>query len=170
MDTVVGSPPTVAFRPVEDVDRPFLARLYASTRQEELAPVPWSAAEKEAFLAMQFDAQDRFYAEHFGDGDFRVVLVDGEPAGRLYLDPRPDEIRVVDIALLPAFRRRGIGRGLMRQVMSTAAASGRCVRIHVERNNPALRLYRRLGFREVDDQGVYLLMEWSPNATKEGAP
>ena len=131
-----------------------------------MAAVPWSDDEKAAFLQMQFDAQHRFYMEQFANADYQVVLVDGTPAGRLYLDRRADEIRIVDIALLPAHRGRGVGGRLMGRVLDEAASKGLAVRIHVERNNPALRLYRRLGFTQVEDQGVYLLMQWLPETAE----
>ena len=91
------------------------------------------------------------------------MLVDGEPAGRLYVDRRADEIRLIDIALMPAFRRRGIGGELLKRVLDQGREAGLPVQIHVEHNNPAMRLYDRLGFRRVEDQGVYWLMRWQPD-------
>ncbi|MEX2499554.1 MAG: GNAT family N-acetyltransferase [Wenzhouxiangellaceae bacterium] len=143
-----------------DGDRPFLARLYASTRQEELAPVPWSQDEKTEFLRTQFEAQDSHYREHYADTRRRLIRVDGELVGRLYLQHREDELRIVDIALLPEYRGRGIGGSLLQQVQDEAARAGKAVRIHVEKNNPAYGLYRRLGFRMLEDKGVYDLLEW----------
>ena len=91
-----------------------------------------------------------------------MLLVDGEPAGRLYVHRDDDEILIVDIALLPPYRGRGIGTALVREVLDEADASGRPVRIHVEHQNPAMTLYRRLGFERVDESGPYLLMERAP--------
>jgi len=152
----------VELRPRRDDDREFLARLYASTRADEMALLDWPAKEKAAFLAMQFEAQTRHYDEHYADAEFLVVERDGLPIGRLYLQRREDEIRVVDIALLPEARRGGIGGRLLLQVLDEAAETGRVVRIHVEQNNPAMSLYHRLGFCKIDDLGIYHLMEWKP--------
>jgi GNAT superfamily N-acetyltransferase len=156
---------TITLRPITDDDQEFLYRLYASTREEELAQVDWDAAQKEAFLRMQFRAQHNYYQEHYTRATFDVIEVDGEPAGRLYLDEREDEIRIVDIALLPSFRNRGIGSGFMQTILARAESLGLPVRIHVERYNPAMRLYDRLGFRQIGDTGVYYLMERSPGHT-----
>ncbi len=169
--TAPSAGPGVALRPVRAGDRDFLYRVYASTRAEELAVVDWSEAEKAAFLAQQFEAQRRYYQEQFPDAAFQVIERDGAPIGRLYLDRRAEEIRIIDIALLPAHRRAGIGGALLRAILAEAAAAGKAVRIHVERNNPALGLYHRLGFHEIDDQGIYLLMEWAPRGGgKPSAP
>ena len=157
-------PEQISFRPVEEEDRGFLQRLYASTRADELAVVDWTDEEKERFLGFQFGAQHDYYREQFPAARFDVVLVDGEPAGRLYVDRREDEIRLIDIALLPQYRRRGIGGELMRRVLDEGRRAGLPVQIHVEHNNPAMRLYNRLGFRKVEDQGVYALMRWQPKA------
>ena len=147
---------------MSDADLPFLKRVYAGTRSEELAQTPWSDAEKEAFVKMQFEAQHDFYQKQFPTASYQIIEKEGEAIGRFYLDRRPDELRVIDIALLPEERGAGIGGRLMRDVLDEAALTGKPVRIHVERNNPAMKLYDRLGFRKVEDQGVYWLMEWSP--------
>jgi ribosomal protein S18 acetylase RimI-like enzyme len=94
------------------------------------------------------------------DASFDLILLDGQPVGRLYVARWSDEIRIVDIALLPAYCNRGLGTTLVRALQGEAAASGKPLRIHVERFNPALRLYERLGFRLVEDRGVYLFLEW----------
>jgi ribosomal protein S18 acetylase RimI-like enzyme len=107
---------------------------------------------------MQFAAQDRYYHDQMPEASYQVVLVDGEPAGRLYVDRRRDEIHIVDIALLPEHRGRGLGTTLMRDVLDEADAAAKPVTIHVERFNRALRLYERLGFAQVEEQGVYLLL------------
>jgi GNAT superfamily N-acetyltransferase len=159
--------PTITFRPIGDDDQEFLGRLYASTRQEELAVLDWPQADKDAFLRQQFEAQHRYYQEVFSGASFDLILLDGEPSGRLYLDRRADEVRVIDIALLPRHRGKGVGHRLMQDILDEGQRVGKPVRIHVERNNPAMHLYRRLGFTEVEDQGVYFLMEWRPKMPGE---
>lgn len=152
----------VTRRPVQDSDLPFLARLYASTRAQELAATPWTDAQRRLFLDQQFHAQHAFYTEQFAGAEFSVVMIDGRPGGRLYVDRRTDEIRIVDIALLPAHTGNGIGGRLLRELMDEAADRGVPLTIHVERFNRALSLYGRLGFAQVADQGPYLLLEWDP--------
>lgn len=150
----------LTLRPIRPEDDAFLFRVYASTRHEELAVVPWTDAQKEAFLRQQFGAQHAYYQEHYGQASFQVIEVGGQPAGRLYVDRLADEIRLVDIALLPEYRGAGHGSSLIQDLLDEARASGRKVRIHVEKMNPALRLYERLGFTIVEDKGVYWFLEW----------
>ena len=153
----------IAYRPIADSDLPFLGRLYASTRQEELAVTGWPQEQIDAFLVQQFEAQHKHYSENYRSASFDLILdpESGEPVGRLYLDRRDKEFRIVDIALLPGWRGRGIGGGILRELLAEAGGAGKTVTIHVEANNPAMTLYLRLGFRHVDDNGVYYLMEWS---------
>jgi len=155
----VTLPPHLRLRPATDDDLPFLARLYASTREEELADVDWPAAQKEAFVRQQFEAQHAWYREHYAKAAFDVVEVDGQPAGRLYVDRWEREVRIVDISLLPEHRGRGLGSTLLESLFAEADAAGKRVSVHVERFNPALRLYERLGFLFREDKGVYLLLE-----------
>jgi GNAT superfamily N-acetyltransferase len=154
----------IGLRPVEDGDLPFLERVYASTREEELRPVPWSAEQKAAFLHQQFTAQHVHYTTHYADASFDVVTVDGTAAGRLIVDRRADELRIVDIALLPEFRGAGVGTRLLRRLLDEAAGRRVPVTIHVERENPAMHLYARLGFAPAHDAGVYVLMRREPAA------
>ena len=162
-------PEGITLRQAARSDDGFLRNLYASTRSEEMALLDWSDAEKYEFLTMQFDAQTAYWAERYPHTDRLIVTDRGQPVGRLYLDRRDDEIRVVDIALLSEYRGRGVGRALMQQVISEAHGCGKAVRIHVERNNPALRLYQRLGFVAISEHGIYLLMELVPPNRAEGS-
>jgi ribosomal protein S18 acetylase RimI-like enzyme len=150
----------VTLRPVGPDDQAFLFEVYASTRVGELATVPWDDLQKAAFLQMQFTAQQQYYQEQYPHAAFEVVLVDGKPAGRLYVNRGPDELRIIDIAILPAWRNRRIGTHLIGSLQTEAALARKPLRIHVERFNPALRLYERLGFVPIADRGVYLFLEW----------
>lgn len=153
----------ISFRPIREEDHDFLRRLYASTRDEELAQVTdWSAEQKEAFLSQQFEAQHHHYQKYYPEASFDLILDDGEPIGRLYVSRWEREIRLVDVALAPEARGRGIGTSLLRDLLAEGERTGKTVSIHVERFNPALRLYRRLGFREIEEKGPYFLMEWRP--------
>ena len=154
----------IALRPIGAGDMAFLCRLYASTREEELAATDWSAEQKEAFLAMQFNAQHTYYQEHYSGAAFLVILREEQPIGRLYLIRWTRELRIVDIALLPEHRGQGIGTAILEAVLAEGRRLALPVSIHVERFNPALRLYTRLGFRQVEDKGVYYLLEKSPDA------
>lgn len=145
-----------------DGDLPFLARLYASTRAEEMALTGWSAAEQESFLALQFRAQHSHYQAHYPEAAWLVIERAGAAIGRLYIERWGREHRIIDIALLLEARGQGFGAAVMRDLMDEAAAAGKAVSIHVEKNNPALTLYRRLGFEAIEDKGVYDLMEWRP--------
>jgi len=142
---------------------PFLLRLYRSTREDELAMiVDWSDEQKDWFILMQFNGQHTWYQEHYVGASFDIVLVDGVPAGRLYVHRREKEIRLVDISFLPEFRNQGLGTNLLRDLFAEAEAAGTPLTIHVEKFNPAMRLYQRLGFTRIGETGPYDLMEWKP--------
>ena len=152
----------VSFRSAAPADTAFLRELYGSTREAEPRPVPWTPEQKAAFVAQQFAAQSDAYVKNYPGAEFLIVVVDDRHAGRLCLHERTDEIRIMDVALMPPFRNLGIGSAVLRRVLDQGAASHRRVSIHVEVFNPALRLYARLGFREVSRTDVYALMERGP--------
>jgi ribosomal protein S18 acetylase RimI-like enzyme len=146
-------------------DEAFLLSVYASTRSGELSQVEWSEEQKDAFVRQQYSAQAQYYLDYYSTASFDVIECGDRAAGRLYVARWPSEIRIVDIALLPEWCNRGIGGSLLRQLQAEARASEKSLTIHVERFNPALRLYTRLGFRQVEDKGIYLFLEWKPGLT-----
>jgi ribosomal protein S18 acetylase RimI-like enzyme len=154
--------PPVTLRPATAGDAPFLAAVYASTRMDELELTDWDPEQKNAFCQMQSEAQAAHYRQHYLTAEYFVIETADCQVGRLYLDRWAREIRIMDIAILPAHRGRGIGTRLLRGLQQEATRSGKCLSIHVERLNPALGLYQRIGFQVTVDKGVYLLMEWKP--------
>lgn len=154
----------LTLRRITQDDEGFLYRVYYSTREEELARVPWTDEQKEAFVRMQFHAQHTFYMDQFGSARYDVVLMDDVPVGRLYVDRRDTTIRIIDIAILPEHRNRGIGSQLLDDLIAESERTRVPISIHVEKFNRALMWYQRLGFHQIEDQGVYLLMERQPNA------
>ena len=162
-DLPAGEAGRIELRPATDADRPFLFAVYASTRTEELAVVPWTDEQKDAFLGMQFDAQDSWYHQMYPAGEFLVVVHDGVPVGRLYIDRSESEIRIIDIALLPEHRGHGIGSRLLADIFASADDAGLPIALRVEPWNPAKRLYGRLGFELREQEGLYEVMVRPPS-------
>lgn len=154
----------ISFRPIkktqEDLELLFI--IYASTREEEMALSGWSKEAIENFLRMQFGLQHKQYMDNYKKATFEIVVYDRIPVGRLYVDRREKDIRIIDIALLPKFRRRGIGSNIMTDLISEADQKQKTLSLHVEHNNPALTLYERLGFIKGDITGIYFFMERKP--------
>ncbi|QSQ21048.1 GNAT family N-acetyltransferase [Pyxidicoccus parkwayensis] len=156
----------VTLRPVSASDEAFLFTLYASTREAEVAMWGLPPAQRDAFLRMQWMAQGRDWATRYAGADHRVVLVEDTPAGRLLVARGETEWRLVDISLLPAHQRTGVGTRLLRELLDEAAKAHVPLRLRVLHGNPARALYERLGFRLEPVQGAdgdpYLAMEWLP--------
>jgi ribosomal protein S18 acetylase RimI-like enzyme len=159
-----GEPETIGLRSVRDGDEDFLRFVYAESRREELDQVVWPEGVREQFLRSQFDAQASHYAKHYPGAEYLIIEQGGKQAGRLYIWRSATEILILDIALVREFRNRGIGTTLLMQIIGEGEASSRIVSIHVEKFNRALRLYERLGFRVVDDLGVYWFLHRPPTA------
>jgi ribosomal protein S18 acetylase RimI-like enzyme len=156
---VVQLPASHTLRPAAEADRPFLLRLYASTRADEVARTGWPLAEQEAFLRMQFEAQHHHYHAHCPDAEFAIVTCGGEDIGRWYVHRTPVELRVMDVALLPAWRQRGIGAALFAGLIAESERCGLPIGLFVEHENPARQWYARLGFGPVEMAGPYLRMQ-----------
>lgn len=152
---------SVILRPAQDDDEAFLFELYRNTRAEEMAAWGWNEAQQQAFLDLQFRAQQAHYAE-YPNTDHQIIVHSGRPIGRLLVSRLNDEILLADIALLAERRGQGIGATLIQGLFEEAIREGKAVRLHVEKFNRAQQLYRRLGFEIVGDAGMHYFMEWRP--------
>lgn len=147
------------YRPYAAEDLDFIEALYLSTRDEELALSGWPEGQRKTFLVQQHRAQHHHYQTYYPNAERLIVERDGAAIGRLYVDTWPLELRIVDISLVAAARGQGIGEAVLRDVIAWAEDQTKGVSIHVEKFNPARRLYHRLGFVVTEDKGVYDLME-----------
>jgi len=159
-----NDPSPITLRPVVAADEPLLLEIYASTRAEEMAMVPWTSEQQDAFVRMQFISQQEHYKKLQPDADHDIILLNGRPVGRLYVARTNERIEIMDITVLPQDRSSGVGSRLIKSLMDEASAS-RPLRIYVETFNPSRRLFERLGFKAVDEQGFHLLMEWVPHTS-----
>ena len=152
--------PAVTIRS-EDVsaDECFLLKVYDSTRRFELSALGWSAAEMDAFIRMQFDAQGRHYRAWYPRAAFSVILVDGEPVGRLIVDRSGDGMQIVDLAILPQYQGAGVGSSVVRGLIDEARAAGWPLRCQVELSNPARSFWESLSFVARGTNGAHLSME-----------
>lgn len=156
--------PGCDLRPIHDGDLPWLRDLYASSRTDELAVLPWPDIAKRAFLDSQFTAQHLSYRARFPEAAFLALEREGRPLGRYYLDRGASDL-IVDICLFPEARGQGLGTALIRAGQHDAATRGRDMTLHVQHTNPAaLRLYRRLGFVVTDGGDTHATMRWSHRA------
>jgi GNAT superfamily N-acetyltransferase len=159
---MTDSPDLVTLRPAIAADRQFLLGVYAGTRLEELAALPWDEGQKEAFVQMQFDAQNQHYRIAYPQADNQIILVNSEPVGRMIVDRAATSLTLVDISLLPSYRQRGIGTRVLLDLLQEALDNAKPVHLHVRQTNPAKRLYERLGFFAERGDEVYCQMKWMP--------
>lgn len=161
---------TVELRPVSEDDNPFLLRVYMSTREEELAQAEWQEGQKDMFVRWQFDLQRREYDARFPEAAYHVILVDQQPAGRIWVGADDEQIRLLDIALLAEFQNRSVGTALVQRLKDEARRANKALRHMVFMlNDNAKRFYERLGFVTIDDLGAYQHMEWRPEESRSGS-
>ncbi|MES2826047.1 MAG: GNAT family N-acetyltransferase [Pseudomonadota bacterium] len=152
---------TPQLRPMLDADLPFLLSLYASTRTHELAALNWSDEQKKFFINSQFQLQHHYYQQQFHSAQFHVITANGQDVGRLYYCWEDNNLRLIDIALLPEHQYQGIGGVLVSGLMEEVAACNGSLLLHVELNNPARDWYFQLGFIADTNDGVYQKLIWS---------
>jgi len=148
----------VSLREVTDEDTPFILSLFANVRERELGMMPLGPDQRSAMIQMQFRAQKGSYLSAYPNASYHIICLDQSPIGNMTTNVGEDTITLIDIALLSAHRGKGIGTSLIRQLIEIAEQSGKSLRLHVESSNPARDLYLRLGFREVENDGVYIAM------------
>lgn len=152
----------ITLRPATEADDDFIFNCYASTREQELAQVPWSREQKEAFVRMQYTAQKQHYAAEAPQASHDIIYLDATPVGRIFLDRREDALHILDVTVLPQHRNQGTGSLMLRRLLDEAGRLGKPVTIYVESFNPSLRFFERLNFRKDHEKGLHLLMKWQP--------
>ena len=153
---------TITLRDIAPEDEPFLLKVFACARETEMAMVPWTDEQKAGFLQMQFNAQHAHYHEKYPDADYKIILRNEEPSGRLYLNREPGLFKILDITVLPQFRNSGIGTGLVEDILKEAGKTNSKVQIYVETFNASLEIFKSQGFSILEEQGINYLLEWSP--------
>lgn len=157
----------ISLRKVNEGDFSFLRKVYRSAREEELSRSGMSEDDKNRFIEFQFNAKHAHYSQAYKDAEFDLILLDNKPAGRLYIWRTETQIRIMDIALLPESQGKGVGTSILKSIILESEKSNKKISIHVEYYNPGLRLYERLGFKKVDDTGIYFYMERIPQQAAE---
>lgn len=150
---------SITLRPIRATDRDFLFDVFCGTRTELTEALDLPDVQKEQLMSIQFQAQEHAYRKQYPNADFDLLLVDEKPVGHFYAQRGPDNFVLIDIALLPEQRNRGTGAIMVRQLLAEARAAGKPISAHVRKDNPAWRLWERLGFRIVGDDGVYYAIE-----------
>lgn len=156
--------PDIRLKRITESDMPELLQVYFSTREKELSVASgWSVTEKAAFVEQQFCAQHAYYQNNYIGADFWIIEKNQQCMGRLYVDWEFENkgVRIIDIIVLPAWQNKGIGTGILQDLIHEANRRNVPITIHVESFNPAKKLYERLGFNMISEtNGVYHLMEW----------
>ena len=156
----LGESRCASFRPATSDDEPFLLEMYGSTRAQELAQTDWDDQQRDAFIRMQFSAQQAHYRKQYPHGEHLIICIGGTAVGRLYFAESVDEVRILDITIDMHQRGAGIGSPILFELMNEAGAAGKPVRVYVEGFNRSLRLFERMGFVKADENGFSYLMEW----------
>jgi ribosomal protein S18 acetylase RimI-like enzyme len=149
----------ISLRSITEADSELLYDIYASARRAALSGNGWDPERVEVFLRQSYEAQRDFYRTRFPYADCQMVLANGRPAGRLYVQHSETDIRIMEFALLPAFRGQGIGRALLQDLIADADALRLPLRLHVELSNPIRLRFLSLGFRQEPLDGTYVFME-----------
>ena len=168
MERPVDESGQVRLRAVEPADEDFLLQVYAASRADELALVPWDEEQKRAFIRQQFEAQHAQYYQRFPDAEYSIILYRDQPVGRFWIGRTPEQIRLLDIAILPEFQNRGVGAALLKTLLAESERTNLPLRHMVFKlNTAALRFYARFGFSQIEDVGSHIHMERRPSAAAE---
>lgn len=163
----------IKLRPSLSTDEDFLVTVYGSTREQEMAMVPWTAEQKEAFIRSQLSAQLHHYRAEYPNAEYSIILFEDQPVGRVYVDRRVTEIRIMDITLLPAYRGKRISSPIICRLKDEAAACGKELSINLDKLSQSHSIFERFGFKATentgDDTSFHVLYAWQPGAiTAEG--
>ena len=149
----------ITFKTIEDKDQSFIEKVYRGTREKELLFTYLTEAQKTNFILMQLKAQLADYKMNYEGATYQIIVYNKKSVGRLYLWETENNIRVLDISLLPEYQGRGIGTEILSNIIMSAKLKNKLVSLHVAKNNPAKNLYLRLGFKKNSEDLMNYYME-----------
>ena len=152
----------IQLRPAEEKDAAFIEAVYRTTREAELNLTNWSEYQKGAFISMQSAAQLADYKTKCPGARFQIIIYNQKNAGRFFTCETENDIRLLDITILPEFAGQGIGTNLLLRLIERSNKVQKKISLHVIASNPALKLYQRLGFVHIKKDGFYYYMERQP--------
>ena len=155
--------PKIAFRVIHDADRDFLFSLFAAAREWEFEHTVWKDEEKAAFLKRQFDIRTQAYQMTYLRAVHRIITLDDKDIGQLILDRPDDHMLIIDFVIAPEFQGKGIGSDILKTLINEVHGGKVPIRLHVEKNNPALKLYLRHGFKVTGEEGHHHKLTWTPD-------
>jgi ribosomal protein S18 acetylase RimI-like enzyme len=154
----------ISFKTISPSDQSFIEKLYRSTREKELSITNWPEDQKQRFCIMQSIAQEADYKKNYKDASYQLILYKNKAAGRLYLWETDKEIHIIDISLLPEFQGKGIGRQILTDIIQSAKEKNKIVALRVVPDNPAKKLYEKLGFNTISKEATRDYMECNPGS------
>jgi ribosomal protein S18 acetylase RimI-like enzyme len=159
--------PRISLRPATPEDADFLRNLFAADKAAEFAVQGFPEAVYQPLIDMQYRGRAATYFAHHPNAESWIICLDERPAGNYLLDKSEGlpGARIIDLAVLPPDRNHGLATQVLQQLQQQAAAEGSSLRLRVEKQNPALRLYTRLGFKTIDEDELSFEMLWQQGNT-----
>jgi ribosomal protein S18 acetylase RimI-like enzyme len=153
----------IILRPTNQSDFAFLKEVYRSTREHDVTNTGWTEEKKNSFIEFQFNAQHAHYLSTYKNAVFNIIILNKTNIGRLYIWETETQLRLIDITLLPEFRNKGIGTNILKKLIDKSNKIEKVLNLHVLQNNPALKLYKLLGFKIKEKRNTHLFMERLPD-------
>jgi len=150
----------LTLREVSSLDEEFLLDLYRSVREAEMAMVPWTDEQRLAFVRHQYAAQRNHYRTEYPAAQHSILLKDDVPVGMLYIDFTQADVKIMDLIISPSSRNLGIGSSLLKVLQSEASRLQKPITVFVDQQDRSIKLFDRLGFKPVEEQGMHILLEW----------
>ena len=151
---------SLSLRPAVAADHQFIYDLTYQVLYEQLRAETWPPQFRDQLLKQQIYAKHGSYSAAYPAADHGIVMVDDQPVGRLLVDRSGEFHNLIDIAILPKYRSTGLGTRLVLALCHEAELCHKPIRLYVSVSNPrAMNLYRRLGFRVIDNQEAGSVME-----------
>ncbi|MBN9671257.1 GNAT family N-acetyltransferase [Roseibium aggregatum] len=150
VDPVYPSQRPYRLRPAVASDFSFCRTLYIETMFPLL----------EALGRLDCERAEKAFETYFDCNEIRLVMVEETVVGWIQVSEEPSRLNLDQIYLLPSYRNRGLGTLLIEDVMKNATAMEKPLHLSTVKGNPAISLYRRLGFTFFSEDETKIHMQW----------
>jgi ribosomal protein S18 acetylase RimI-like enzyme len=150
--------PRTSLRPSTPADADFLRNLFTVDKAAEFAAQGLPETVYQPLIDMQYRGRTATFSAQHPRAATWIIESEGIAAGQYTLEETPQGSRLIDLAILPEYRNHGLATGVLQQLMREAATAGLALRVN--KGNPAVRLYTRLGFQVANEDEVSCEMVW----------
>ncbi|MGE3801483.1 MAG: hypothetical protein AB7H80_10710 [Candidatus Kapaibacterium sp.] len=152
---------SISLRPVAAPDESFLFELFGAIKERDLEHTKLTRPQRRHFIRSQYDARKKHYDKFFDDAEDSLILNEKKKIGRLILQRKEEEFRIIALEILPDYNGKGVYESIIQDIQAEAEEVGKPISVQVEQLGGWFDMLSALGFEKTGETEAHYQMEWN---------